>query len=91
MEEACVQAYMRATTLPAASTHLLRSRMIAESVPFSSDKDASESSTSAVENDVSYDLMSHINYLRVQGVVRVSMVLVRDIWVFEKSLFHTRA
>ncbi|RIA04423.1 hypothetical protein BRARA_K01284 [Brassica rapa] len=32
------------------STHLLRSTMIAESVLFSSDKDASEGSTSAVEN-----------------------------------------
>ncbi|WZZ17996.1 hypothetical protein YC2023_111085 [Brassica napus] len=47
-------------------------------------------------SDVSYDLMSYINYLRVQGVVRVStlshgFVLVRDIWVFEKSLFHTGA
>ncbi|CAF2133410.1 unnamed protein product [Brassica rapa] len=51
------------------STHLLRSTMIAESVLFSSDKDASEGSTSAVENNVSYDLMSRINYLRMPGVV----------------------
>ncbi|KAH0936221.1 LOW QUALITY PROTEIN: hypothetical protein HID58_013338, partial [Brassica napus] len=50
------------------STHLLRSTMIAESVLFSSDKDASEGSTSAVENNVSYDLMSRINYLRMPGV-----------------------
>ncbi|CAN6987829.1 unnamed protein product [Brassica oleracea var. botrytis] len=37
--------------------------------------------------------MSHINYLRVQGVFRgllLMQVLVLDIWVFEKSLFHTR-
>ncbi|CAN7090976.1 unnamed protein product, partial [Brassica rapa subsp. narinosa] len=55
-----------------ASTHFLRSTMIAESIPFSSDKDTSEGFTSAVENrdfNVSYDLMSYINYLRVQGVV----------------------
>ncbi|WZY83043.1 hypothetical protein YC2023_029427 [Brassica napus] len=47
---------------------------IAESIPFSSDKDTSEGFTSAVEN-------RELN----------NSVLVRDIWVFEKSLFHTGA
>nr|VDC67191.1 unnamed protein product [Brassica rapa] len=79
-----------------ASTHLLRSTMIAESIPFSSDKDASEGSTSAVENNTNNSVSValsciFVSYVRLQGVVRVPTVLVRDIWVFEKSLFHTGA
>ncbi|KAH0883510.1 hypothetical protein HID58_059606 [Brassica napus] len=77
MEEACVQAYMRATTLPAHCCFDLQ--RLQSLFPL------------AVIKVVSYDLMSHINYLRVQGDIRVSTMLVRDIRVFEKSLLNTGA
>ncbi|KAG2330938.1 hypothetical protein Bca52824_002118 [Brassica carinata] len=68
MEEACVQAYMRATTLP--------------SVPYSSDKRYATTQGKAPPQ---------LQRTLLQGAVRVSTVLIRDIWVFKKSLFHTEA
>ncbi|KAF3567167.1 hypothetical protein DY000_02012991 [Brassica cretica] len=62
-----------------ASTHFLRSTMIAEYIPFSSDKRNATTQVKAPPQ------------LQITGAVRVSTVLVRDIWVFEKSLFHTGA
>ncbi|KAG2288954.1 hypothetical protein Bca52824_048558 [Brassica carinata] len=91
MEEACVQAYMRATTLPAHCCFDLQ--RLQSLFPL------------AVIKVVSYDLMSHINYLRVQGDIRVSTVSHGFVYepyalhekipwwrrVFEKSLLNTGA
>ncbi|KAF3574166.1 hypothetical protein F2Q69_00058636 [Brassica cretica] len=62
-----------------ASTHLLQFTMIAEYVPFSSDKRYATTQVKAPPQ------------LQKMGDVRVSTVLVHDIWVFEKSLFNTGA
>ncbi|KAH0858153.1 hypothetical protein HID58_086414 [Brassica napus] len=53
--------------------------MIAESVLFSSDKRYATTQVKAPPQ------------LQKTGAVRMLTVLVRDIWVFEKSLFHTGA
>ncbi|KAF3510279.1 hypothetical protein F2Q69_00008660 [Brassica cretica] len=55
------------------------SQLIAESVPFSSDKRYATTHVKASPQ------------LQKMSAVRVLTVLVRDIWVFEKSLFYTGA
>ncbi|KAF2617933.1 hypothetical protein F2Q68_00039063 [Brassica cretica] len=66
-----------------ASTHLLRSTMIAEYVPFSSDKRYATTQVKAPPK-----LQKTINYLRVQGDVRVSTV--SHGFVYEPYALHEK-
>ncbi|KAL0666464.1 hypothetical protein Bca4012_029168 [Brassica carinata] len=66
------------------------SPLIAEYVPFSSDKRYATTQGVVRVSTISHGLVYEPYALHEKNLV-VAKVLVRDIWVFEKSLFHTGA